>query len=365
MTGRKDRMSGNIAEYEKLIKRKPITIQNKKIEEYISGKTVLVTGGGGTVGSEICRQIMHFKPYKLVILDIYENNAYDIQTELEQKYSDNHTEVVIASIRDNVRIKRIFEKYRPNTVFHAAAHKHVPLMEKNPTEAIKNNVFGTLNTVQCADKFEVDKFVLISTDKAVNPISVMGATKYICEKIIQDIQPKSKTTFAAVRFGNVMGSNGSVIPLFEKQIKNGGPVTVTDKRVTRFFMTIPEAAQLVLQAASYAVGGEIFVLDMGEPVKIYDLAEDVIKMYGMIPNRDIKIEICGLRPGEKMHEELLNKNEKITKTAHEKIFRIERSDEECKKSEMMLDALREAVKSGDEIKIKETISEFVPTYGQN
>ena len=350
---------------EDLLEREPIKLNNEKIERYITNKTVLVTGGGGSIGSELCRQIMRYNPSQLVIMDIYENNAYDIQMELNRKYPDNKPEVIIASVRDVERLDDIFDKYRPYIVFHAAAHKHVPLMEDSPMEAIKNNVFGTLNTARCADKFGVSKFVLISTDKAVNPTNVMGATKRICEMIIQYMQQKSKTTFVAVRFGNVLGSNGSVIPLFKKQIEAGGPVTVTDKRITRFFMTIPEAAQLVLQAASYAEGGEIFVLDMGEPVKIYDLARNIIKLSGMVPDKDIKIEICGLRPGEKLYEELLMDEEGLRNTEHAKIFIGQPIDIEYEKLKGMLDVLKEAAHSNDVEQIKDLISDVVPTYVRN
>lgn len=347
---------------EDLLERDPIKLNNKKIEKYITGKTVLVTGGGGSIGSELCRQIMRYEPEKLIIVDIYENNAYDIQMELNRKYPDNKPEVIIASVRDKSRLEDIFDKYRPYIVFHAAAHKHVPLMEDSPMEAIKNNVFGTLNTAECADKFGVSKFILISTDKAVNPTNVMGATKRICEMIIQYMQQKSKTTYVAVRFGNVLGSNGSVIPLFKKQIEAGGPVTVTDKRITRFFMTIPEAAQLVLQAASYANGGEIFVLDMGEPVKIYDLARNIIKLSGMIPDKDIKIEVCGLRPGEKLYEELLMDEEGLKNTEHKKIFIGRPIDIEYEKLKQMLNVLEEAAQKSDVEYIKDLIAEVVPTY---
>ncbi len=350
---------------EDLLERDPIKLNNEKIERYITNKTVLVTGGGGSIGSELCRQIMRYNPSQLIIVDIYENNAYDIQMELNRKYPDNKPEVIIASVRDVERLDDIFDKYRPYIVFHAAAHKHVPLMEDSPMEAIKNNVFGTLNTARCADKFGVSKFVLISTDKAVNPTNVMGATKRICEMIVQYMQQKSKTTFVAVRFGNVLGSNGSVIPLFKKQIEAGGPVTVTDKRITRFFMTIPEAAQLVLQAASYAAGGEIFVLDMGEPVKIYDLARNIIKLSGMVPDKDIKIEVCGLRPGEKLYEELLMDEEGLKNTEHAKIFIGKPIDIEYEKLVEMLGVLKEAAHNNDVEQIKDLIAEVVPTYVRN
>ena len=349
-------------EIEDLLAREPIKLDNNEIGEYITNKTILVTGGGGSIGSELCRQIMKFKPGKLVVLDVYENNAYDLQMELNRKYPDNKPEVVIASVRDMARLDDIFSKYRPYIVFHAAAHKHVPLMEDSPGEAIKNNVIGTYNVTKCADKYDVKRFVMISTDKAVNPTNVMGATKRICEMIVQAAQKSSKTEFVAVRFGNVLGSNGSVIPLFKRQIKEGGPITVTDKRITRFFMTIPEAAQLVLQAASYAKGGEIFVLDMGEPVKIYDLAKNLIRLSGYTPDVDIKIEVCGLRPGEKLYEELLMDEEGLTNTSHNKIFigkQLEVSTEEVEK---MVQELGEVAECDDAERIKDAVAKAVPTY---
>ncbi len=349
-------------EIEDLLAREPIKLNNTEIGGYISGKVILVTGGGGSIGSELCRQIMRFNPRKLVILDIYENNAYDLQMELNRKYPNNKPDVVIASVRDMERLENIFEEYRPYIVFHAAAHKHVPLMEDSPGEAIKNNVFGTLNVAKCADKYGVKKFVMISTDKAVNPTNVMGATKRICEMIVQCIQKISKTEFVAVRFGNVLGSNGSVIPLFKRQIANGGPVTVTHKDITRFFMTIPEAAQLVLQAASYAKGGEIFVLDMGEPVKIYDLAKNLIRLSGYRPDVDIKIEICGLRPGEKLYEELLMDEEGLTETSHNKIFIGKPIDIDMDRLKAMLKKLEIAETSDDNDLIKDAVAEVVPTY---
>ena len=284
-------------EIEDLLGRDAIHLDNKNIQSLIKGKTVLVTGGGGSIGSELCRQIMKYTPEKLVILDIYENNLYDIEIELKAEYPKGQIEAVIASVRDKARLKEVFEEFKPTLVFHAAAHKHVPLMENNPLEAIKNNVFGTYNVVNCADEYGVEKFVLISTDKAVNPTNIMGASKRLCEMIVQAKNKVSETEYVAVRFGNVLGSNGSVIPLFKKQIEKGGPVTVTHKDITRFFMTIPEAVQLILQAVTYAKGGEIFVLDMGEPVKIYDLAVSLIKLLGYEPNVDIPIQITGLRPG--------------------------------------------------------------------
>lgn len=287
---------------EDLLGRDPIQLDNRGIAEYIEGKTILVTGGGGSIGSELCRQIAVFNPKKLIIFDIYENNAYDIQNELKDSFPDLELKVLIGSIRDRNRLHEIFTKNNIDVVFHAAAHKHVPLMEDSPKEAIKNNVFGTLNLALEASEAKIDRFVMISTDKAVNPTNIMGATKRLCEMIIQAVNKESETEFVAVRFGNVLGSNGSVIPLFKRQIANGGPVTVTHKKIIRYFMLIPEAAQLVLQAGAFAKGGEIFVLDMGKPVKIYDLACDLIRLSGLEPNRDIKIVFTGLRPGEKLYE---------------------------------------------------------------
>mgnify|MGYP004722740215 CR=1 FL=1 len=303
-----------------LLGRDAIKIKLDEINGYLGGKTVIVTGGGGSIGSELCRQIAKHNIKKLVIFDIYENNAYSIQQELLKSYPELSLEVLIGSVRDQKRVFEIFEKYRPDIVFHAAAHKHVPLMEDSPAEAIKNNVFGTYNVALAADRFGAKKMVLISTDKAVNPTNVMGASKRICEMIIEMMSKKSKTVFAAVRFGNVLGSNGSVIPLFKKQIANGGPVTVTHKDIIRYFMTIPEAVSLVLQAGSYAKDGEIFVLDMGEPVRIDDLARNMIRLSGFEPDEDIKIKYTGLRPGEKLYEELLLDTEGIEKTENDLIF---------------------------------------------
>lgn len=350
---------------EDLLAREPIKLDNTEIIDYIRNKRVLVTGGGGSIGSELCRQIMKFKPKQLIVLDIYENNAYDLQMELNRKYPLNKPEVVIASIRDMDRLEDIFGKYEPHIVFHAAAHKHVPLMEDSPGEAIKNNVFGTLNLTRCASKYDTKKFVMISTDKAVNPTNVMGATKRICEMIVQTAQHSSKTEFVCVRFGNVLGSNGSVIPLFKKQIEAGGPVTVTDRRITRFFMTIPEAAQLVLQAASYAKGGEIFVLDMGKPVKIYDLAKNLIRLSGFRPGVDIDIVEVGLRPGEKLYEELLMDEEGLTNTSHNKIFIGKPIDVDREQLVAMLSKLETVVESDDNELIKDTIAKVVPTYVRN
>ena len=305
---------------EDLLGRDTVDINVDEILDYVKGRAILVTGAGGSIGSELCRQIAGHNPKKLIMLDIYENSIYDIQLEIAGKYPGLDMEVLIATIRDEKRIKSIMKKYKPEIVFHAAAHKHVPLMETSPNEAVKNNVFGTLTLVKAADESSVDKFIMISTDKAVKPTNIMGATKRICEMIIQAYNKKSETEFVAVRFGNVLGSNGSVIPIFRKQIEEGGPVTVTHKDITRYFMTIPEAVSLVLQAGYYAKGGEIFILDMGEPVKIYDLATNMIKLSGRTPDVDIKIEITGLRPGEKLYEELLMDEEGIEKTQNNLIY---------------------------------------------
>ena len=348
-------------EIEDLLERAPVQLDNSLIEGQLFGKTVMVTGGGGSIGSELCRQILKFRPERLVVLDIYENTTYELQLELMEKYPDQKLDVLIASVRDQARLDAIFEKYRPDLVFHAAAHKHVPLMEYSPCEAIKNNIFGTYNTAKAAMKYGVRKFVLISTDKAVNPTNVMGASKRMCEMIIQTMQNCSKTEFAAVRFGNVLGSHGSVIPRFKKQIAEGGPVTVTHPEITRFFMTIPEAAQLVLQAAAYARGGEIFVLDMGSPVKIYDLAQKMIRLSGLKPNEDIEIKFTGLRPGEKLYEELLMNEEGLKKTAHSKIFVGSPIDITPDILNEKLQKLQSAVPQ-DEETIKRIISEVVPTY---
>lgn len=307
-------------EIEDLLGREPIRINTEEVLEHVGGKVVLVTGGGGSIGSELCRQLAAHHPKQLIILDIYENNAYDIQQELIRKYPDLDLVVLIASVRNKERIDSIFETYRPNIVYHAAAHKHVPLMEDSPHEAIKNNVFGTYKVAQAADRYSVDKFVLISTDKAVNPTNIMGASKRLCEMLIQSMNRSSRTNYVAVRFGNVLGSNGSVIPLFKKQIAEGGPVTVTHPDIIRYFMTIPEAVSLVLQAGAYARGGEIFVLDMGEPVKILDLATNLIKLSGYRVGEDIQIVFTGLRPGEKMYEELLMNEEGLKETANKMIF---------------------------------------------
>ncbi|WP_405298597.1 polysaccharide biosynthesis protein, partial [Methanobrevibacter sp.] len=311
---------------EDLLGRDPIELDNQNIKNLIQGKVVLVTGAGGSIGSELTRQIMIHNPKQLLLLDNYENSLYDIELELKTNHPNNDIRAIVANIREKERLDAIFEKYMPEIVFHAAAHKHVPLMENNPTEAIKNNVFGTYNLVNCSDEYNVKRFILISTDKAVNPTNIMGATKRLCEMIIQAKDKKSDTEYVAVRFGNVLGSNGSVVPLFKKQLAHGGPLTVTHKEITRFFMTIPEAVALVLQAITYAEGGEIFVLDMGEPVKIYDLAKSLIELSGYTLGKDMEIEITGMRPGEKLYEELLMDEENLEGTKHEKIFITEPMD---------------------------------------
>ena len=305
--------------YEDLLGRDSVVIRNPELHDFISDKVIMVTGGGGSIGSELCRQIAANKPKKLVIVDIYENTTYELEMELRRYYPEVDIEILIASVRDYDRLDTIFSKYRPDVVYHAAAHKHVPLMETSPNEAIKNNCLGTLNLAKLADIYGVKRFVMISTDKAVRPTNVMGATKRICEMIVQTYNNRSETEFVAVRFGNVLGSNGSVIPLFLKQIEAGGPVTLTHREITRFFMTIPEAVSLVLTAGLMAKGGEIFVLDMGEPVKIYDLACNLIRMKGYEPEKDIRIEVVGLRPGEKLYEELLMDEEGLQETANKKI----------------------------------------------
>ncbi|WP_426350450.1 polysaccharide biosynthesis protein [Alloiococcus sp. CFN-8] len=345
-----------------ILGREQVKLDNKGIEEYIRDQRVMVTGGGGSIGSELCRQIVNYKPQELIILDIYENNAYDLQNELLRSYPELNLKVLIASVRDKRRLEKIFKEYKPSVVFHAAAHKHVPLMETSPGEAIKNNVMGTLNTAECADRFGVKRFVLISTDKAVNPTNVMGASKRLCEMVIQSINSISSTEFVAVRFGNVLGSNGSVIPLFEKQIKAGGPVTVTHEEITRYFMLIPEAAQLVLQAGAYAKGGEIFVLDMGKPIKIYNMAEDLIRLSGLEPHKDIRIEVTGLRPGEKLYEELLMSEEGLMETAHEKIFIGRPGEFDFDTVKKQIKEILDVIYMGNREQVKDKIAEVVPTY---
>ena len=350
-------------EIEDLLAREPIVLNDQEIASDIQGETILVTGGGGSIGSELCRQISRYNPNMIVVLDIYENNAYDLQNELAEMYPWLKVAVVIASIRDKERIEEVISEYKPKIIFHAAAHKHVPLMEYNPCEAIKNNIFGTYNVASAANKFGVEKFVMISTDKAVNPTNVMGATKRFCEMIIQSMQTVSKTEYVAVRFGNVLGSNGSVVPLFKRQIDKGGPITVTHKEITRYFMTIPEAAQLVLQASYYAKGGEIFVLDMGKPIKIYDLAYNMIKLSGHKPGVDIKIEVTGLRPGEKLYEELLIKNpETSTKTANSRIFVEESTFNDLDAIHESFVLFEKAMKNNDYHEIRQVLMKYVTTY---
>ena len=352
-------------EIEDLLGRETIKLDNKNIKELIHNKVVLVTGGGGSIGSELCRQIIRFEPERLVIVDIYENNLYDIEQELKYNYPNAKIDAIVASVRDKDRLNEIFNEFKPYLVFHAAAHKHVPLMETSPLEAIKNNVFGTYNVVNCADEYNVKRFVLISSDKAVNPTNIMGATKRLCEMIIQAKNKVSNTEYVAVRFGNVLGSNGSVVPLFKKQIAHGGPVTVTHKDITRFFMTIPEAVSLVLQAMSGAKGGEIFVLDMGEPVKIYDMAVKLIKLSGLEPDVDIPIKVTGLRPGEKLYEEILMQEEGLTETKHDKIHIAKPCNVDIKMIINKLDKLQKLVdtNNNENLKeIKETVHEVVPTY---
>lgn len=349
---------------EDLLGRDPIQLDNHNIKSLINGKVVLVTGAGGSIGSELCRQIMLHNPKQILLLDNYENSLYDIELELKTNHPNNDIRAIVANIREKERLDTIFEKYSPEIVFHAAAHKHVPLMENNPTEAIKNNVFGTYNLVNSSDKYNVKRFILISTDKAVNPTNIMGATKRLCEMIIQAKNKQSNTEYVAVRFGNVLGSNGSVVPLFKKQLAHGGPLTVTHKEITRFFMTIPEAVALVLQAITYAEGGEIFVLDMGEPVKIYDLAKSLIELSGYTLGKDMEIEITGMRPGEKLYEELLMNEENLQATKHEKIYITQSMNFTMDDIENKLDMFRDIIHDEHTSKeeIKETMKKCVPTY---
>ena len=362
------RPRGTIREFqvEDLLFRKSMSINDRASFDYYRDKVVLVTGGGGSIGSEICRQLAKCHPKQLIILDIYENNAYDIQQELLREYGNKLDLCVeIASVRDRKRLEAVFAAYRPQIVFHAAAHKHVPLMEHSGCEAIKNNVMGTYNTADMAEKFGAEKFILVSTDKAVNPTNIMGASKRMCEMIIQ-CRTDSKTSFAAVRFGNVLGSNGSVIPLFKRQIASGGPITLTDKNIIRYFMTIPEASQLVMEAGAMAQRGELFVLDMGKPVKIYDLALNMIKLSGLVPEKDIKIVEIGLRPGEKLFEELLMKTETLDKTSNNMIF-IEKDtplsrEEVDRKIDLLCRAVRETENDIASPRIKEAMMQAVPTF---
>lgn len=346
---------------EDLLGRDTVKTDLNEVKAYVQDKVVLVTGGGGSIGSELCRQAAAMEPKQLIVFDIYENNAYDLQMELRHRHPELDLVVLIGSVRDETRVNNIFAKYHPDLVCHAAAHKHVPLMEDSPFEAIKNNVFGTYNVARAADRFGTQRFILISTDKAVNPTNVMGASKRICEMVVQTVNERSKTEFVAVRFGNVLGSAGSVIPLFRKQIKEGGPVTVTHKEVIRYFMTIPEAVQLIFQANAYANGGEIFVLDMGEPVKIDDLARNMIRLSGFEPDVDIKIEYTGLRPGEKLYEELLMSGEGLKKTKNDLIYigsEVDFDKAEFEESLMELKAINET----SERALRDKIAQIVPTY---
>ena len=348
-------------EIEDLLGRDPIRVNLDEIMGYVSGKVVLVTGGGGSIGSELCRQVASHNPKQLIIFDIYENNASDLQLELKEKYPDLDLVVLIGSVRNTHRIETVFEKYRPDIVYHAAAHKHVPLMEDSPNEAIKNNVFGTYKTAKAADKYGTSRFVLISTDKAVNPTNIMGASKRMCEMVVQMMNARSKTDFVAVRFGNVLGSNGSVIPLFKKQIEQGGPVTVTHPDIIRYFMTIPEAVSLVLQAGAYAKGGEIFVLDMGEPMKILDLAKNLIRLSGYTPDVDIPIVFTGLRPGEKLYEELLMNEDGMQETPNKLIHIGKPIEFDMERFEEQLEELY-SVANQDGDGIREDVMRIVNTY---
>ncbi|MBQ7255954.1 MAG: polysaccharide biosynthesis protein [Oscillospiraceae bacterium] len=346
---------------EDLLARDAIRVDNSDVLENMKDKTVLVTGGGGSIGSELCRQIASHRPGKLLIFDISENGVYDVQQELRRQYPKLQLEVRIGSVRDADRLDELFREFRPDYVFHAAAHKHVPLMEDSPCEAIKNNVFGTLNCAMMADKYHAESFLLISTDKAVNPTNIMGASKRLCEMVIAYMSARSETKFVAVRFGNVLGSNGSVVPLFRRQIEEGGPVTVTDKDIIRYFMTIPEAVALILQAHAFAKNGEVYVLDMGEPVRIDDMARQMIRMYGLEPDVDIPIVYTGLRPGEKRYEELLMDEEGLKKTSNELIFIGKPMELDCERFERDLTRLRAAADENDET-IKSLVAEIVPTY---
>ena len=358
-----DSLSSSVRDvnYEDLLGRDSVIIKNPELHDFVHDKKVMVTGGGGSIGSELCRQIAANEPKELIIVDIYENSTYELEVELRRYYPQAHIEVLIASVRDYDRLDTIFAKYRPDVIYHAAAHKHVPLMETSPNEAIKNNCLGTLNLAKLSDQYGVKRFVMISTDKAVRPTNVMGATKRICEMIVQTYNNRSDTEFVAVRFGNVLGSNGSVIPLFLRQIEEGGPVTLTHREITRYFMTIPEAVSLVLTAGLMAKGGEIFVLDMGEPVKIYDLACNLIRMKGLKPEEDIKIEVVGLRPGEKLYEELLMDEEGLQETANKKIH-IGKPIE-LDESEFLNKLSRLIMKAEDNMAdIRKDIKDICPTY---
>lgn len=346
---------------EDLLGREPVRVDLKEILNYVKDQVVMVTGGAGSIGSELCRQIATHQPKQIIIVELNENASYILQRELLQKYPELNIIVLIGSIRDEERLESIFKKYQPNIIYHAAAHKHVPLMEVSPNEAIKNNVLGTYNVVKMADKFKTQKFIQISTDKAVNPTNIMGASKRICEMIIQSYNKYSNTEYVAVRFGNVLGSNGSVVPLFKKQIQEGGPITVTDPKIVRYFMTIPEAASLVLQAGAYARGGEIFVLDMGEPVKILDLAKNMIHLSGLREGKDIEIVFTGLRPGEKLYEELLMEEEGIQTTPNKLIYIGKPIEFDEKQLYQMLDYMQRH-KNDENVNMRESVKQIVPTY---
>ena len=351
---------------EELIGRQSASFDESEIKSYLNQKTIMVTGGGGSIGSELCRQIAKSNPKRLIIIDNYENNAYDIQQELCAKYKDSlNLSVEIASVQDKEKIDILFEKYRPEIIFHAAAHKHVPFMEDCTDEAIKNNIFGTYHTVHAAHRYHAKKFVLISTDKAVNPTSMMGASKRVCEMIVQSMKEVSATSYVTVRFGNVLGSNGSVIPLFKRQIQQGGPVTITDKRAYRYFMTISEAAQLVLRACTMNSHSETYVLDMGQPINILSLAENLIRLMGYIPYTEIPIVEIGMRPGEKLYEELLMHNDDLSETENAKIFIEKHHTISQEEIETILEKLRKALETKDMEKIKEALMEAVPTFQKN
>lgn len=344
---------------EDLLRRDSIQLDMQAISEYIEGKTVLVTGAGGSIGSELCRQISKARPEKLLLLGRGENSIYEIHQELIERFGPDMYIPIIADIRDEDRLETVFSRYKPQLVFHAAAHKHVPLMEAQPEEAVKNNIFGTRNVAIAADRHGTEAFVMISTDKAVNPTSVMGATKRIAELVVQDINKRSKTMYAIVRFGNVLGSRGSVVPLFKKQIAKGGPITITDPEMVRYFMTIPEAAQLVLQAGTFSKGGEVFLLDMGEPVKILDMARDLVSLHGLVPDKDIKFVFTGLRPGEKLYEELLTAEEGTQKTTHDRIFQAPIVEEVTEETMKLINGLQG---EKDTKNILMTIKELIPAF---
>jgi FlaA1/EpsC-like NDP-sugar epimerase len=347
---------------EDLLRRDPVNLKMEEISEYLRDRTVLVTGGGGSIGSEICRQIANFNPAEIIIFDINENSTYFLELEMKNKFPHLTITPIIGSIRDKAKLEQVFSEYQPDVVFHAAAHKHVPLMESSPEEAVKNNILGTKKLAETADHYQVKRFVLVSTDKAVNPTNVMGASKRAAEMIIQSMSKKSRTKFMAVRFGNVLGSKGSVIPIFKRQIADGGPLTVTHEDITRYFMTIPEAAQLVIQAGALGQGGEVFILDMGEPVRIKELAEDLITLSGLTPYEDIDIDIIGLRPGEKLYEELLLETEESTATEHERIFINHLDLVEEDKLNSVLNRLEFLAKKKDERGIISNLVKLVDSY---